>query len=519
MIRGGGGGRTPAVTLVLGALLGVSGCEKERVVEDPPPVFAGEIGTLFAARCSKCHEGPAPAGGFRTGSYLDAIGCGNSGSAAIVAGTEGYPLLRTLDDETHRALLVPSERRAVEAWLVAGSSSSRGGVHGPGIIDPRSPEFHGRALRAELYRPMLDATSDRACGRCHDGANDSRPAGVTFAAPGAPSCTSCHEQARGTLACSTCHGEGVRASPPRDACFFPDEAARAGAHAAHVSPSTARSTAIPCATCHPLPGARVIDGRHGDGKVDVELDGTRIGPEAEYDPDTSRCAVTCHHRQDGPGNIAWSDPTPLACNGCHGAPPNDHPPGACTTCHREADATGTHLSGGPLHMNGRVDLGDGSPGCGTCHGLDDDPWPSTAAHRSHERPTLTDPVDCGSCHPVPGTLQATGHMNGTVDIVFSGRARDRGADPIWDGTSCADVACHGAKLEGAPAMPPVWTDPSGKAAECGACHGLPPPQHTPSTSCDRSDCHGDEVRRTGSSLWITPFGRGLHVDGTIQHNR
>jgi hypothetical protein len=41
-------------------------------------------------------------------------------------------------------------------------------------------------------------------------------------------------------------------------------------------------------------------------------------------------------------------------------------------------------------------------------------------------------------------------------------------------------------------------------------------QHTPSTSCDRSTCHGDEIARdTTGALSIAPGGRARHVNGVI----
>jgi hypothetical protein len=62
---------------------------------------------------------------------------------------------------------------------------------------------------------------------------------------------------------------------------------------------------------------------------------------------------------------------------------------------------------------------------------------------------------------------------------------------------------------------PEWKDGSGAARECGACHGIPPTQHTASTSCDRSTCHGDEVDRSFGGLAISPAGKALHVNGVI----
>jgi predicted CxxxxCH...CXXCH cytochrome family protein len=81
------------------------------------------------------------------------------------------------------------------------------------------------------------------------------------------------------------------------------------------------------------------------------------------------------------------------------------------------------------------------------------------------------------------------------------------------------VACHGAGLVDSPLVIPVWTDTSGAAKQCGACHGIPPTQHTASTSCDRATCHGTEVTRTLAELGISDAGKALHVNGAIDLDR
>jgi predicted CxxxxCH...CXXCH cytochrome family protein len=162
-----------------------------------------------------------------------------------------------------------------------------------------------------------------------------------------------------------------------------------------------------------------------------------------------------------------------------------------------------------------VDVGDGTGGCSACHGSNGSPWPTTGAHAAHQSPALTTPIDCASCHPVPQNLHDAGHLDGVVQVKFGGRAEDRGAAPTWDGASCREVACHGARLRDAPLVVPAWNDASGAASACGACHGIPPSQHTASTSCDRSTCHGTEVTRGFGTLAISAAGKTLHVNGVI----
>jgi predicted CxxxxCH...CXXCH cytochrome family protein len=265
-----------------------------------------------------------------------------------------------------------------------------------------------------------------------------------------------------------------------------------------------------------MPGDSVIAGLHGNGSVEIVFDTSQVGPEASYDRGSGICSVSCHDHGGKRPRPSWNDARPMTCGDCHGSPPTGHFAGACSTCHHESDATGTSLVTTILHLNGTVDLGDGSGKCGACHGSGDDPSPSTAAHRTHHVPTLATPIQCSECHVAPTTLFSPGHLDGVAEITFSGRALARTAQPSWDGASCNDVACHGAGLAGVQLDHPSWADASGAAKACGACHGVPPPlQHTTSAACDRVECHGSEVERTTTSLAISADGRVMHVNGSI----
>jgi predicted CxxxxCH...CXXCH cytochrome family protein len=493
----------PALAALAGA------CNEDRASAPDAPTWRADVAPLVASRCAECHAGTTPAAGWRATSYLDVIGC-IANAPAVLPSDERAPILAAVERGVHAGRLDPSERATLAAWVGAGAPAFRGVVHAPGIADPRAPDFHATLLRNAHWAPMLDTNDPRACGRCHEGA-PAQPAGIASPAPGATACTSCHSSEGGPLGCATCHGSGARIYPPRDVCLFPADAPRGGAHAAHVDTPHVRGP-LACASCHPTPGAGVIGGAHGNGSVEIGFD---VGPEASWDRTTQSCAVTCHDRGGARARPTWSDAVPMACGDCHGAPPARHYPGSCTTCHAEANAAGTGLADGQLHMNGIVDVGDGSSGCGACHGEKDSPWPKTGAHAAHRSPTLTTPVDCATCHPVPRELHDAGHLDGVVQVELGGRALDRGAAAAWDGARCTNVACHGAELHDAPSVVPAWRDASGAARACGACHGIPPAQHTASTSCDRATCHGAEITRGLGTLGISAAGKSLHVNGVI----
>ena len=504
-------------------------CTGERDSSPVSPVYRSDVDKILTERCATCHSGDLPKGGWNATTYLGAIACVDPTKAVAVLPPDGTaPILRALDDSTHKNLPsapTEAERARLVAWVSGGSPAFPGTAHPPGIIDPRSPAFHGKLLRDERWAPMMDAKNPMACGRCHEGAPSGRPDKVVGTAPGATDCRTCHTDTNGPLACATCHGDGPRAAPPRNLCFFPGDADRAGAHVAHVNPGPNHGVGLPCSTCHAAPNpndpASILTGTHANGAVEIVFD-PGVVKEGSYDPQTKTCTVSCHHRGGTRPIVTWKDQGPLDCNSCHTAPPQPHYTGkACTFCHHEANATGTALSPGPLHVNGKVDLGDGSGKCGACHGTGDDPWPTVGAHPAHKNPKVTTPLDCTSaCHLVPAQLHdpaVPSHLNGTIDLVFGGHALDRGSSPQWNGTSCTNVGCHGTGLMAKPPVTPVWTDP--KTGACGTCHALPPESiHTPNTNCDRVECHGSEIERDPlNAPVISTSGKTLHINGLIDH--
>ncbi|HEY2517425.1 MAG TPA: hypothetical protein VGI39_41415, partial [Polyangiaceae bacterium] len=343
-------------------------CSSDRNEAPPPPTFDVDVAPILRAHCVSCHASPTASAGWDATNFLTTLGCvAPSGAPATTPSDARAPILAALATPPHAGLLDARERATLDGWVAAGTPAFTGTVHTPDIVDPRASGFHGALLRQKRWSPMLDPNDPSACGRCHDG-TPARPAGVTIAAPGAPACTSCHSEPQGVLACSTCHGSGSRAYPPRDLCFFPGDASSGGAHAAHVQGSGVRPGGYACSTCHPTPPAAVIGERHGDGVVDVVFDPAVVAPGGAYDARSGSCTVSCHDAGGARSKPAWSETTPMACSDCHGSPPASHFPGPCTNCHAEANAQGTALRGGPLHLNGTVDLGDGSGQCGACHG-------------------------------------------------------------------------------------------------------------------------------------------------------
>jgi predicted CxxxxCH...CXXCH cytochrome family protein len=314
-------------------------------------------------------------------------------------------------------------------------------------------------------------------------------------------------------ACTTCHGAPGRPYPPRDACFFPIEP-KGDAHAAHAAPSRSRATPLDCAACHPRPASGTLEGAHTDGYVEVWFDHAVAGRAAQFDGSAKQCTGTCHDRGGLLPHPTWTETTPLDCNSCHTSPPKAHFTGPCTSCHREANAIGTALTAPRLHVNGKVDLGDGSGKCGACHGTGASPWPTTGAHAAHRSPAGAAPMPCETCHAVPGPGDAHPIRAGAAVVRFTGLATTGGSPASYDATTktCAATYCHDGVGGSKPA--PRWTD-GPAASACGSCHSTPPPApHVQDTSCGSSSCH-EGITTGGGALELTIAGRAVHVNGLI----
>ncbi len=490
------------------AITAGQGCDERSLPQEGP--FYADIEPILQQRCAECHSGEAPAAGYAVDRYLDVLACPLEAGPATEPASGEAPLLAVQGTEGHRGLLGDEELALLEAWVEQGAPARRGSAHQAGWNNPSSESFHGAVLRKERWQRLLSDEAKGACARCHAlTAQVAEPA-----IPGATPCSSCHRDPGGPLACTTCHGDEGRAYPPRDPCFFPEEASHAGAHAAHQE--------LECETCH---GPRSIDdlalGMHGDGVVQVALDPALAGEGASWDASTHTCATRCHDRGGSLPKPPWNEAADLTCNACHQSPPPEHYAGACDRCHAEASATGDALRPGPLHINGKVDLGDGSEGCGACHGQGDDPWPGSGAHQIHRTPLRSLAVPCAECHLVPGNVFDAGHLDGDTraELRFGVRAQARESSPRYEPGSgrCADVACHGAGLGGGDSKEPDWNAGAGQqdgdSIECGACHGAPPPApHTSDASCASALCHGGYATPGPD---VSVLGRGVHTDGKV----
>ncbi len=146
------------------------------------------------------------------------------------------------------------------------------------------------------------------------------------------------------------------------------------------------------------------------------------------------------------------------------------------------------------------------------------------AHTSHIVGSAIAPAfDCGVCHVKPADALSQGHIDQpTATVTFAGLAVVPGGTlPTWDRTSatCASTYCHGASLSGGGNKTPIWTKVGQGQADCGTCHGVPPPpphQFYDTTNGYKAcnPCHFQTIDANG--VLIPPSAGGKHLDGVLQ---
>ena len=359
---------------VLVLALVVCSCSKARPLEGSlanPVSWEEEVAPLFAADCNSCHSGASAAKGYRTTSYLEALGPYAAPVAA--AGDPESLLLRTIDparaDAVHQP--VSGTYPTARAWVVEGQLSFfRSGIHEGGILNPHDGEFHSNLVREAGW-------SFATCQDCHGDDLSGGKAGV--------SCQQCHSlrvPAGGAPTCSSCHGGPQSPAPPRDLAGNDSPSARGvGAHQAHLFGKTVISAPIACVACHQVP-TQVDSPGHLDHPrpATVTFSGLAVaeGATPAWNPSTASCSATyCHGGgaklvSDGAARLrapVWTLGTSqVFCGSCHGAPPANAAHAGivfpdCARCHSTTvNASGGILVSGPpeartsTHLNGVIDV-------------------------------------------------------------------------------------------------------------------------------------------------------------------
>jgi predicted CxxxxCH...CXXCH cytochrome family protein len=294
------------------------------------------------------------------------------------------------------------------------------------------------------------------------------------------------------------------------------------------------TSATQCSQCHPAtvkPDGTIdmAGGKHVNGQLDgggghaADYSNPAVhGPAALAD--IASC-TSCHGAAyDGNGNAAMN------CNACHANPAGNGLPtytGSldwqhdCTFCHGDAlrapDSSFPLVGGALVAVNENLAGPPLAPG-GVSTGVD------VGAHLAHfdaASNALSTPFQCSQCHGTT-TPSDLAHITGTVATGWGAVATAGNTSPTpatftvgWEASPTCTNYCHGATLAGGTLKNPSWTDSTGAAVACTACHGDPMPYaamsggrgfHPPNATC--GSCHPGSTSSAPA--------KATHVNGTVE---
>jgi predicted CxxxxCH...CXXCH cytochrome family protein len=498
--------------------------------------YRADVAPLLQEKCVGCHSGDKLGGSYDLSTWRGILGAGSDGlTRNVIPGDDTSLLLTTFGenaDNDHRWLLSTAELAMLKRWVVdAKANYFDSSWHGSEWLYPgdrNSEFFHGGTLRAKGW----DTTG---CQGCHGVDLKGGKSGV--------SCATCHSA--GIDSCSTCHGSNGSAGPPASLSWGLDPATDAGlgVHAKHTG-GALFGGGFACSECHVTPSAVTDEGHLFD---DAEAKTTDLRAEvvfsawakkgetaASYDSATQTCTVYCHGASLGGTAPTWTAAGSLTCGSCHPVPhasPNAYGGEDCSTCHQQivalctegeagcakvGEATFLKIVAPNKHGDGDKTVGKAGLGetCWGCHGTEASAGAPSPDLNGNTDPTMVtvglhevhlnasqfrDPITCDTCHAVPKTLTATGHIDSDrpAEVTFSDLAAGKtrsGVDtkPTWDRetATCSNVYCH--SLDGGSVTSWSWKA-SVQSLDCGSCHAAPPSKtisggtHVDMPSC--KSCH------------------------------
>ena len=508
----GGRGRaslTAALAVALAAAAGAPACGDEPA---PAAVTFADVAPVLAARCAGCHGVPG-AGGFDVASPRGLLGCTADGRSV----RQGAPWRSRAARRGARPRRPPRRRERRRARGAGGVGGSGRAAHprrraccalptrGRRTGTPRS--FGETATRRYARRNHADA-----CGVCHGGAVASVPAPTP--APGAVVHDVPHGPA-GRSPAGRATATGPRLPAARSVLRRPRRGSGGSARAPREGDRRGPRLRLRRLPSDPRAGPLRRSPRRRARRGLARRERV-AGAGARWDAATRTCTGTCHARGAlGPWWVgAWARES-----------------GAATATARPRRVTSGRLSGscrgvatprptraasrspvGPLHLNGRVDVGDGSgrlrrvPRRGRRPVAPNGGAPrARRAHRRRARALRDVPRAArrwrrASFGSRPGARRARGAR---------GQGGSRARYDAASG-SCAETYCHAGS--GGTRTSPRWTDGSA-GATCTACHGAPPPPpHAARGTCGEAGCHAGATTETGA---IAPAWAAVHVNGVV----
>jgi predicted CxxxxCH...CXXCH cytochrome family protein len=297
--------------------------------------------------------------------------CGTCHGNATIATPAGHPALAASATNATCNVCHPATVKTDGTIDVAGAKHIDGQAqalaaasHPAGWMTPGNANFHAGPAGQGL----------QACLTCHAATPPATVANVV--------CSSCHGSTWSSAwvdatSCTMCHGTSgraggsaanpVNASPPAGTYGHEADAARIGAHLAHLQATL--SATIQCNECHVVP-ATALSAGHANGPNATVTFGTlaKTGGKTPIWNGASCSASYCHGNFTGGATAtpSWTGAA-MACTSCHGNPPstgqhaprnNNHGFG-CNVCHGTGYSSTTVAVA--THVNGVKNVAAGDP--------------------------------------------------------------------------------------------------------------------------------------------------------------
>jgi predicted CxxxxCH...CXXCH cytochrome family protein len=439
---------------------------------NPPPNMAGNYtgvdeatsphmkhagsGSNYSFACSECHKGNSHATGTFQDVFIDKNG--------ILAGTNATYNNAT---RTCSAFYCHSDGTSVVTGLSENPSVGWGanklscsGCHG------YPPNYASTPQKTNSH-----SKHNFNCGICHTGttvdgltiankslhvnkAYDVSPGqGFSFTYLGGGNCNniSCHANNSATWGgptvggCSTCHGY----PPPNTAVGYSAVTESTSPHMKHAGNGSNYN--FSCSECHK-------GNTHGNGTfqdVFKNTSGVIAGSAAKYTASSKTCsALFCHsdgtslsNEQPITAGVVWGS-NKLACDGCHGFPPNyeggtvkannhgNHSDYGCSTCHAGTTLDDSTINNKALHANGAYNLTPGNEEIfnytyakdgGTCTNISCHQGANATWGRNINHTITTDP-----------------EIRIENSIILTDSAASDHSDNVWVSTNCE--LCHSSNI-------------------------------------------------------------------------
>jgi len=281
-----------------------------------------------------------------------------------------------------------------------------GGFHMDGIVEVVGPAHPMPFVADHTSAALADIASCQAChGADYDGPSATSScnachAAITKSAPDwKTNCTFCH----GTRAADATSVSTLAAPPV--AADRSTNPAKVGAHQAHLV-GTALRAALPCTTCHTVPGTSEALTHFTGGTAAIAFDALASKGVASPAYSGGTCAVYCHG--SGSQGSSATDAWPVGSLGSNPTPPWSSTGLACDACH----ASRPHTPGNEAGKGSHFSAVHASAPCASCHaGYVQDTSVDLAIHADGKRTVRFPARDPSQATAPVITLESPGWAN------------------------------------------------------------------------------------------------------------